>query len=342
MKKILIVNILLSLLLANILWGKKQVNYIAKIELYKGKVYYSTKISKKAVKVKIGQKLIENTVITTSQKSSVTIKLMNSSLIELKENSRIVLNKELLEKSSASLLQGSAKFKMAKIIKKDAEFNVYTPTAVVGVRGTEYELGVAPDGSLAINMDEGEVVLKNDKDQTTLKKDESAMASLEGEPITKKEESIDIDNLNKTKQEEIKKNPLDKLNTINDTLNNTLDKQQQLIEKLDTTTNPSNKNLNQDIDQGLFNEAKTEGLYQVAKDIKDDNRKDKLVKDVYAKINNLYTRLTRLNKLMDEKFNNLDKIYESKANELQNKLDEKEKMFDEKFKKLYEEDGSEK
>ena len=45
---------------------------------------------------------------------------------------------------------------------------MYTPTAVVGVRGTAYELGIADDGSVAVNVNDGGVAVNNGQSENWL------------------------------------------------------------------------------------------------------------------------------------------------------------------------------
>ncbi|MDD5066093.1 MAG: FecR family protein [bacterium] len=303
--------------------------FLAKAELLTGKVTWSLKKDKKAKPVKIGQKFVTDSVITTGKKSSITLKLKNKSLIELKENSKLIINKDLMDKASVSLLKGNGKFNIQKLMKSKEEFNVYTPTAVVGVRGTEYELGVAPDGSLGVNVGDGKVAVNNDSKEIGLGKNESTVASLGNDQLAKNAGAQDLNALNKSKEEEMNKNPADKMNAINNKFDKAFGEQQAIVSKL---SNTKNTNVGQDISQGLFNQAKTEGLYSVAQTIKNNNPQDKLVSNAYKKINSVYDRLNKLNQIMDEKFNNLDKIYDKKTEELMKKLDNKEKMFNDKFK----------
>jgi hypothetical protein len=103
-----------------------------------------------------------------------------------------------------------------------------------------------------------------------------------------------------------------------------------------------NTNAGADVNKGLFNEAKAEGLISVANTIKNKNPKNPAVGNACSKINSVYDKLSKLNQIMDEKFGNLDKFYQKREEDLMKRLEDKEKLFNQKFKDFNSDPGSEK
>jgi len=335
MKKIIqifIILLLANLLIISNLYSKSKA--IAKVSIIKGRAYYKATNTKKFKRLKVNQKLVEGTIVKTSKKSKLTLKLRNGSLIELKDNSKMLLNKTILNNASVSLIKGKAKFKIKKLIKQKVKFNVYTPTAVAGVRGTEYDIIIGEDGSTMVKVDTGKVSVKNEKSETIVNKNQSAEASVDTENISKEEKQIAEEEWAKKKKEKIKKQPVDLITKIDNKLGNTLENQKKALEKIDSTKPEEKEKTTQNIDNILFNQAKSEGLYIAAKNIKTKNKKNKKVKQIYKKIKSIYSKLEKLNNLINEKFEKLDKIYEEHEKKLDKKLENVEKKLDEKFKDM--------
>lgn len=328
MKKLLFFAFIFMVCFSVLSYAAKE-ETIAKAEIIKGKVTYAVKKDKKEKAVKINQKFQSGVYIKTGKQSAITLKFKNGSLVELKENSRILLNRELMNKTSVSLLQGNGAFKIQKLLKGKEEFNVFTPTAVAGVRGTDFELGVAPDGSAAVNVSDGKVAVNNDSQTVSLSKNESTVSSLGDEKLTRDQGAKNLEEVSKAKSEEMNKDPLAKLNAISQKFDTTLGDQQGLVNTLSDT---KNTNAASGVNRGLFNQAKSEGLFAVAGAIKAQNSQDRMVNNIYKKINSLYERLNRLNRIMDEKFGKLDKIYQKKEEDLLKMMEQKEKLMNEKYK----------
>ncbi|MBN1897207.1 MAG: FecR domain-containing protein, partial [Spirochaetes bacterium] len=246
--------------------------------------------------------------------------------IELKENSKLILNKSYLKKAqdSISLIKGSASFKIAKLA-KNQKVNVYTPTAVVGVRGTEYDIQLASDGSLAVNVEKGDVQVGNDAGSKNVSADQSVETSIENPDLNLKDELKDMKDWAENKDAQVDKDPAGKVVAIKDNLDQANKSQKKVLEALS-----DDKNAEGEVDQFMFNQARSDGLFESASGIAGKHSKDKKVSRTMSTIKKIYSRLNRLNKILEEKFNKLDQIYEEKSKE----LDEKMNQFDDKFKDM--------
>jgi hypothetical protein len=331
-KRFILLLILFSLSLVIIYqqtYAKAKV--MAKVHMLKGKAQYKVKGSKSYQSLKRSQKLESGSTIKTLNKSTVSLKLFNGSLIELRQNSQIILNQELLKRSSVSLIKGGAKFKINKLLKAQ-KFNVYTPTAVAGVRGTEYDIGIANDGSMAVNVSEGAVAVNNGQSEAAVGKNQNAAVSLDDKKVKSSKGEINIDDRNQDIEKKIDSDPSKVMGSINGNLADTAGDQKKTVDNLSALKDGDNEKAGNLVDSALFNQCKSEGLYGAASRISEENKDDKEVQDAFKTTSAVYQRLSKLNKLLDEKFARIDRIYEEKGKSLDKKLNSIDEKLKGKFK----------
>ena len=302
---------------------------VAKVKMVKGKVFWHIKGEKKRKRLSINKVLPLNSIIETGKSSKVVLLLKGGSKVELDENSSIILNRSYLKKvhQSTSVIKGSVKFKIKKIF-KDKKFRVYTPTAVVGVRGTEYEIQIAPDGSIAVNVEEGIVEVETEKETAKLSKNQSCESSIERSTILVKKELKDMDEWKNRKEQEINRDPIGKVGTIKERLARTEEKQEKLYDKI----SKNNRQAADEVENFQFNQCRSEGLFEAAKWIVRKHSRNKKVRKEFETVKKIHSRLERLNRLIEEKFAKLDKLYERRSGEMDKQFKEKEKKIEESFK----------
>ena len=74
--------------------------------------------------------------------------------------------------------------KIIKIKGGKAAFEVYTPTAIAGIRGTEFETVVSLDAGTVVTVDEGTVEVSNDEGSITVDQGKMTQVELDGKPST--------------------------------------------------------------------------------------------------------------------------------------------------------------
>ncbi len=136
-----------------------------RVKLISGDVKVSYDL-KTFYEIKINDILTESSKLKTGKNSYAVISY-NDSLIKVNENSIFSL-KSLKEKKDGfavrfKLFVGSIFTKISKL-KKNSEFDVETPTAVVGVRGTEFEVSTKQDDT-TVKVFDGKVRFANLKDR---------------------------------------------------------------------------------------------------------------------------------------------------------------------------------
>lgn len=99
------------------------------------------------------------------------IKLVDDSIIRIQSNSHIVLNtiiSPVEKKNSVLLFFGKIWNKVSKKALRRKVFEVQTPTAVCGVRGTDFETASYDDGTMLVKVNTGTVEVDNETSQTSL------------------------------------------------------------------------------------------------------------------------------------------------------------------------------
>jgi len=119
--------------------------------------------------------------IRTREDGKVTITFVDGSLLKIHSNTHIALNtivSAVEKKSSVLLFFGRMWNKVSRKVLKMKAVEIQTPTAVLGVRGTEFETGAYEDGTMIVRVDSGGVTVDNEIDRSTLSSNEGTQLSL--------------------------------------------------------------------------------------------------------------------------------------------------------------------
>ncbi len=109
--------------------------------------------------------------IRTGDDGRGLVKLVDDSIIQIQSNSHIVLNTIISpaeNKNSVLLFFGKIWNKISKKALRRKVFEVQTPTAVCGVRGTDFETASYDDGTMFVKVNTGTVEVDNEVSQKTL------------------------------------------------------------------------------------------------------------------------------------------------------------------------------
>ncbi|MDX8380621.1 MAG: FecR family protein [Ghiorsea sp.] len=107
----------------------------------------------KREEAKKGQVLLQNDSIITGSRGRVKIMMADGSKIYIGAKSRVSMRQYSLKgtkllSAKINMLWGKARFFVNKLIARNSSFRVRTPTAVLGVRGTEFIVLVPPTPDL--------------------------------------------------------------------------------------------------------------------------------------------------------------------------------------------------
>lgn len=112
-------------------------------------------------------------LLVTGPKSYIVLTTNNGDSIELKANSKLLIDLQLFEEGAVSLIEGKIIAKYNKI-KKDTNRKIVTPTVVAAVRGTEFSVSVSESGSTRISMNEGSLDVSNPSGKKNISGNEKA------------------------------------------------------------------------------------------------------------------------------------------------------------------------
>lgn len=108
-----------------------------------------------------GEKVFQNEILVTSPDASAEIQLLDKTKLAVGSSARIVLDKFIYDPNAApgsisiNLAKGAFRFITGKSPK--TAYEIKTPTASMGVRGTVFDVFVADDGETVVLLHEGGV-----------------------------------------------------------------------------------------------------------------------------------------------------------------------------------------
>jgi hypothetical protein len=132
-----------------------------------------------------GMRLYKGDTIITLENSKVRFRLRDRSILSLSSETKLTLNKSVYDKkkkqrsSFLGMAFGKARFLVVKLLDyKRSEFKVKTPTAVCGVRGSDFILETTEEETTATALEDTVLELRSlaylDEDPVILKDGESS------------------------------------------------------------------------------------------------------------------------------------------------------------------------
>jgi hypothetical protein len=124
--------------------------------------------------------------IRTGEDGEGAIAYIDRSLLKIHSNTRITLNtfvSPVEKKNSVLLFFGRIWNKVSRKVLRRKAFEVQTPTAVCGVRGTEFETASYEDGTMIVRVDSGEISVDNETNRSTLSSNQGAQLSFDTKEI---------------------------------------------------------------------------------------------------------------------------------------------------------------
>jgi|GEM_PF-2873541 len=136
---------------------------IGTVKAVEGMVLTIHRDEKTAYILKKGNKLYTSDTLISEEQSKAQAQLNDGSFITLGPYTKIVFDKSVYDPSKPTrnsllnLIFGKARFIVTKLVNfRSSQFNVKTPTAVAGVRGSDFALCVAPGSPLTTTIMTGE------------------------------------------------------------------------------------------------------------------------------------------------------------------------------------------
>ncbi len=139
----------------------------ARIKFMLGKVELMRQGQTKWQKVRFNQKIFEGDRLRTALNSRVELQMPDGSVIKINENSMFDVKEiktdenEKSDRQSFTLWVGSLFAKFQKIVEQRQSRRIETPSAVVAVRGTEFDLQVDQQQTTVVRVYKGKVSLRS-------------------------------------------------------------------------------------------------------------------------------------------------------------------------------------
>jgi hypothetical protein len=160
---------------------------VARLDKIEGNVNVVRSGGEKAAAV-AGLSLYAGDTLVTEKGGTAWFSFLNSTgRLKVAENSEVSID-ELSgaqgreDPPTLRLALGYLKSKCAKIGSQSSGLTLHTPTAVAGVRGTEFDTVVSADGTCVIVVDEGAVELEAEEERTLVNEGRMANVDMAGKP----------------------------------------------------------------------------------------------------------------------------------------------------------------
>lgn len=145
-------------------------------------------------KIRNNHVLIEKNVLKTGEDGKCEIKLDDGTILKLAEDTVIVLGEINYDKNGDTntllkLLGGSVLMKVTKLNDGD-KFNVSTPTAVAGVRGTEFTMSVNKNEKVELTVLQGIVATSTPEGQNIIFQNADSPATTQAAATTNATEIV--------------------------------------------------------------------------------------------------------------------------------------------------------
>ncbi len=111
-------------------------------------------------------KVYPDEIVLTGDKASCVVLFRDRSTVKLNSDTKILLSKVNVksgDRKGLGVLKGGVFISVFRKSGKSNSFHAFSPTAVAGVRGTQFSINVADDGSTRCSVQEGSVAFGNEK-----------------------------------------------------------------------------------------------------------------------------------------------------------------------------------
>ncbi len=331
---------------------------LGEFTLVKGTVSLQSGSSTKKASVKTTVQ--EGDLVITKEGSEAVITLTTGSVIKVGSEARMKINKNTVKTDGAnnfsiSVVSGSISAKVAKLKSGADSFSVYTPSAVAGIRGTDFSVATGVDGTSKVQVSEGEVAVSRAPGTpvASVKSKQKADVDLSGKDVSSTSGEDDVAAWLNNKDKEAKKDPAGTLNKMNDYINRSAESTKELseaaekkdknlkLESMDLTNKADVDQRKKDalaLNQSLnYSKAISEGILEnakaIASDAKDPKAKEalngierisKAMDDAQARID---AALARLDKRLEEAYKRIDESYKAGSDRIDSRMNGKEDKF---------------
>jgi len=164
----------------------KTSDVIAKLRYFVGDVNVKMGKNSKWTKAKMGQILKSDSAIMTADKSAAILNFINGDTLRINKNSTVELKKYLGSNDKLTKVKITAGNIFMKVMKKsgDSQLSIETPTAVAGIRGTQFVVIVGKDKKSLFGVYEGKIYVEGMKKRVYVDKGYGTVVEEGKAPLT--------------------------------------------------------------------------------------------------------------------------------------------------------------
>jgi len=200
----------------------------------KGKVQIRARGKKSYVLAKQGSAYVSGTRLKTGAASTASLKFPDGSLSVVKANSEIVIKASSRPREKPNgvvLFFGRVWSKVSKSKSGETAFEVRSANAVAGVRGTEFDTGVAADGTVMVRVSEGKVAVSGEDSESEVGSGTSVSSDHDGKlaSVEKSDPNFDWDKFFVAHAKKMEKRGLEVAKSLDGRLNRRKAKVERLV-----------------------------------------------------------------------------------------------------------------
>ena len=164
--------------------AEKEIGYVSQ------KAYYGAqghRVSGVVEDLRYRRNVWSHEIVRTGPQGLTTLRFLDKTKLQISNNSEVVLDRFVYDDDTDTgemvieFTKGAFRFVTGNMENKDG-FKLRTPTAAIGIRGTDFKAQVAADGTTTVSVASGEVEVTSlaTGDSTSVSAGESATASATG------------------------------------------------------------------------------------------------------------------------------------------------------------------
>jgi hypothetical protein len=148
-------------------------NDIGIIKSYEGEATFERHVTKKVVPVTGNEPVLFKDIAETAEESRMELQFDDQSILTLGEETSLEVNEMIFDpkkntrKTIIKIAYGKIRIEASKLGAARNDLEIVTPTAVIGVRGTEFAVSVDKDGTTEVVTLSGLVAVRSGRDDKT-------------------------------------------------------------------------------------------------------------------------------------------------------------------------------
>jgi hypothetical protein len=148
-------------------------NDIGIIKSFEGEASFERHVTKKVVPVTGNEPVLFKDIAETSEESRMELQFDDQSILTLGEETSLEVNEMIFDpkkntrKTIIKVAYGKIRVEASKLGAARNDLEIVTPTAVIGVRGTEFVVSVGKDGATEVVTLSGLVAVRSGRDDKT-------------------------------------------------------------------------------------------------------------------------------------------------------------------------------